>query len=84
MKTYGLRMKKMPRRSIHLAVEPLSQIRIGKYNRKLFPLWIDAFRQGLAKCNGITKADTIEKAEECDIVWDLIALFGKTYLPFAI
>ena len=44
MKSFGLRIRDIPRRSIYLKGERQSQINIGLYIRKFFPLGISALR----------------------------------------
>lgn len=57
MKPFNICIKDIPRRSIYLPGERQSQIKISKYIRKFFPLWISALKGRISRTYHPTEQD---------------------------
>jgi glycosyltransferase involved in cell wall biosynthesis len=69
MKPFGIKIKDVPRRSIYLTGERQSQIKIDRYIRKFFSLWIRAFRWRIGNAVTIRSHSTSKWADERRKMW---------------
>jgi glycosyltransferase involved in cell wall biosynthesis len=73
MKPFGIRIEDVPRRSIYLPGERQSQIKIAKYVRKFFPLWMSALKGRLSKTFHPSEKDVELLAMKRRAVYDELA-----------